>query len=232
MARFCEQCGKELSDTAKFCAGCGLPVMSAGQDNQAPISNGVQIGFSNRINDPLLAAKVKKQKTGAFVFGLILVPAPLIITFVIGIMKDDFTYLKIGFFVSLVFLVCNVISTVTKKCKKQWDGVVTRKYTQEVREHNKEDGEKNYYTYTQYILEVQKDNGTMTKIKEGNKGVSTHMYYDYLNVGDRIRYYPQFTYFYEKYDKTHDTHVNCPICGKFNPLASDVCEQCGTPVFK
>ncbi len=68
MARFCEQCGKELSDTAKFCAGCGLPVMSAGQDNQAPISNGVQIGFSNRINDPLLAAKVKKQKKEEFFF--------------------------------------------------------------------------------------------------------------------------------------------------------------------
>ena len=49
-------------------------------------------------------------------------------------------------------------------------------------------------------------------------------------MGDRVRYHPDIDY-YEKYDKSNDTHILCPFCNKVNPISDDVC-KCGAPVLK
>lgn len=57
-------------------------------------------------------------------------------------------------------------------------------------------------------------------------------YYDYLNVGDRVRYYPQLAFSYEKYDKSHDGIIPCMFCKKMNDIQDDRCEACNCLLFK
>ena len=57
-------------------------------------------------------------------------------------------------------------------------------------------------------------------------------YYDYLKIGDKVRYHPNFHYKYEKYDKTHDRFVPCVMCDTMNPVHEDKCKKCGTPLLK
>lgn len=227
---FCKNCGKEISEDDAFCSTCGMHTNTEKSIYNEPVECGVKIGFSDRINDPSLKRRMKKNRKGTLIFAIIMILLPITIAFFIGVSNDDFSSLPIGLAVSAVVFVCNFISLVKKKNEKQWDGVVVRKYTKE--ECHRDGEDHSVSKYTVYIVEVRDDTGKTRNIKEGSYTSSEHIYYDYLNVGDRIRYYPQFNYFYEKYDKTHDTQVNCPICGSFNPLTRDVCENCGVPIFK
>lgn len=224
MATFCTLCGNEIVEGSGFCGSCGAKV-----EDFRPTGGKVHIGFSDKIDDPELLAARRKQKRATFIFALIIIPLPIMITLILGIANDSFEYLPVGGGVTLIFLLSVLISVIKSKTKTQWDGTVLKKYTREVRTRDK-DGD--YLAHTEYIIEVQKDDGKMTKIKEGGRSGGASYYFDYLNEGDKIRYYPQFANFYEKYDKTGDSEVNCPICSTFNSLDLDYCEKCGAPIFK
>lgn len=55
--------------------------------------------------------------------------------------------------------------------------------------------------------------------------------YDYLSVGDRVRYHPAFET-YEKYDKSKDKIIYCNVCRMMNPVANDRCKRCDNLLFK
>jgi uncharacterized paraquat-inducible protein A len=55
--------------------------------------------------------------------------------------------------------------------------------------------------------------------------------FDYLSVGDRVRYHPTFGT-YEKYDKSKDRIIYCNICRMMNPIKNDRCKRCNNLLFK
>ncbi len=225
---FCPNCGNKLPDGAAFCSACGSAVGKA-QPITMPVQS-VQIGFSNKVNDPSLQATLQKGKKGTLIFALILVLLPIIVAFGIGVSGDDFSVMPIGFIVSAIMLVFNLVSITKKKSAKQWDGIVIDKQSRE--KHDRDLDDRGRKTYIEYTTILRDDSGKTRKITEGTPGNSAHPYYEYLSIGDRVRFHPQFHNFYEKYDKTHDTYVYCAICGRANDIAEEHCSFCKALLIK
>ena len=59
-----------------------------------------------------------------------------------------------------------------------------------------------------------------------------HPLYDYLEVGDRVRFHPRLNVALEKYDKTGDEYLLCPFCGRQNPLDAHACVKCTRPLLR
>jgi len=103
-------------------------------------------------------------------------------------------------------------------------GVVTNKFSKEQYEH-RDDASR---TYTEYTVVITTDAGRKKTIVE--KGSRQKMY-DYLDVGDRVRYHPMFGT-YEKYDKSKDSIIYCNVCSVMNPIQNDRCRWCNNLLFK
>lgn len=248
---FCEECGKKIPDNVEFCPECGTKVKKEPAEASAQPEPAVQqeseekaaetaekftaeetqeqfsftpvrLGFSNKINDPAFGTALKKNAKATLIFGIVLILLPIIITLIIAISKSDMKILAGGAFISAVFLVFWVVSAIKEKAKRQWDGTVISKRIEHRKVRNRDE-------YTDMcIIDITTDNGRKKKIEE-KKGFTK--YYSYLQPGDRIRFHPRFTNYYEKYDKTHDQSTFCPVCGKMVPLSQDRC-SCGVPVLK
>jgi hypothetical protein len=54
--------------------------------------------------------------------------------------------------------------------------------------------------------------------------------YDYLDIGDRVRYHPALET-YEKYDKSKDEVIYCNVCRRGTRF-NDRCERCKNLLFK
>ena len=83
-------------------------------------------------------------------------------------------------------------------------------------------------TYTEYTVAITTDTGKKKTIVE--KDPRRYMY-DYLSVGDRVRYHPKFST-YEKYDKSKDRIIYCIVCTTMNPIQNDRCKRCNNLLFK
>ena len=180
------------------------------------------VGFSDKIYDPAVQAALKKNKMAAAIFFILLILAPIVICIILSIKNDDNSLIAVGFGVSLVFLAINIISFLNQKLKKQWDGEVVNKYTERKRR-----GGDSHGSYTVRVVELRTDSGKKKKISG-----TVNPYYEYLNIGDKVRYYPQFNNYYEKYDKSNDTYLICPVCGTKNDIGEDTCKRCKVPVIK
>lgn len=225
---FCPNCGKQISDESVFCTECGYRVSRTPDpfyQTPQPEQYYIQPGFSSRVNDPEILAMLKKNSKGTGIFTVILVLIPLIAGFIISIKNDDFKNLAYGGAVALVFLIVSLFSIARKNTSKPWDGYVVDKRTEERRRH---DGRNSYARETYYITTFRTDRGETKKYEE----TMLHPYFDYLNIGDRVRFHPQFNCFYEKYDKTRDTYLYCPICMTANSITDDRCKKCGAPIIK
>lgn len=239
-AGFCSSCGSPLKGGEKFCPVCGSPVAqmagssaaispakaaAASASSVKRTAPGLSIpsrmerpykpGFSDKLNDPALRKAMKKNgKIGGFIsFLLILLPIPA--SFVISIMKDEPDILKAGLLLSALMLFGAVYTSIKRKAERPWQGTVTEKYVRK----NKDDD-------NVWVVICKTDKGKKKTIEAAHTAV-----YDYLQVGDRIRYLPQFDGYYEKYDKSADGYSICPVCRRKNPLSEETC-ACGAPVFK
>lgn len=234
----CTACGMELPDGAEFCIGCGKAVSRAASEAVTPIqaahsappqgSAGL-VGFSDRCNSPEILAAAQENKKFSIGCMWILVFVPLIGFPVAGLLMDDFPFgesLVIGVGIALIMLVVNLLAL--RKTKQPiWEGVVINKYSKEKSEHRGGE-EDNYRTYTEYTTVINTDAGKKKTIVEKDSG--RHMY-DYLSVGDRVRFHPRFGT-YEKYDKSKDRIIYCNVCSMMNPIQNDRCKRCNNLLFK
>lgn len=237
---FCENCGKQISNDAKFCEHCGQPIEGAvqtapqaqpdAQIDQTPVSSGIRPGFSDKISHPSFREAMQKAARGTGIFAVLLILAPIVVAFVLSIKDDNFSYLGIGGAVSVIFLIFNLISATKKKSEKQWDGTVIDQQIRTVRNRNSEDPGGRHYT--KYVTIFRDERGKTKKLTEGTTYNDAHPFYNYLAIGDRVRYHPEFSGFYEKYDKSHDTHIYCPVCGNWTAVTEDTCDNCGTVLLK
>ncbi len=231
---FCPNCGKPVDPSAKFCPGCGKPVSAQSQPAQSgPAPSAPAPGYSSRINDPKIVAAMKKNSRAAGIFGLILIPLPLIGFVIYSMVTDKMEMtqaLTYGGIVSAVFLVFALISSIARKAKKPYDAVVTDKKERQVTDRREVDAGDHVRTVTEYITVVRTTDGKTKKIVE--RSGSMIQAYDYLQVGSRFRYLPQFNFPYELYDKSKAPYIACVSCGTKNPVSSDTCKKCGIPLLK
>jgi len=234
----CTTCGAELQEGAEFCIDCGKavnfsvpePMEASGAAASAPPQSGAGlVGFSDRYNCPEILAAAQKSKKSSIGCMWILVFVPLIGFPVAGLLMNDFPFgesLVIGAGIALVMLVVNLLALRRTK-QPMWEGVVVNKYSKEKSEHRGGEDD-NYRTYTEYTTIINTDAGKKKTIVEKDSG--RHMY-DYLSVGDRVRFHPKFGT-YEKYDKSKDRIIYCNVCTMMNPIQNDRCKRCNNLIFK
>jgi hypothetical protein len=235
---FCSNCGNKLPEGAEFCIGCGTAVNPATskpmEPNHAatpapPQSGAGLVGFSDRYNCPEILAAAQKNKKSSIGCMWILVFVPLMGFPVAGLLMNDFPFgesLVIGVGIALVMLVVNLLA-LRKTKQPMWEGVVVNKYSKEKSEHQGGEDD-NWRTYTEYTTIVNTDAGKKKTIVEKDSG--RHMY-DYLSVGDRVRFHPRFGT-YEKYDKSKDRIIYCNVCSMMNSIQNDRCKRCNNLLFK
>ncbi len=234
----CTACGMELPDDAEFCSGCGKSVSRAAPEAVTPTKAGSSdsphggaglVGFSDRCHSPEILAAAQKNKKTSIGCMWILVLVPLIGFPIAGLLMDDFPFgeaLIIGVGIALVMLVVNLLA-LQKTKQPMWEGVVVNKYIKEKSEHRGGE-EDNWRTYTEYTTVINTDAGKKKTIVEKDSGRDM---YDYLSVGDRVRFHPMFGT-YEKYDKSKDRIIYCNVCSMMNPIQNDRCKRCNNLLFK
>lgn len=155
--------------------------------------------------------------------------APLLGFPIAGLLMQDFPFgesIIVGLGIALVMLVANLIALYRAK-RPMWEGVVENKFSKErSRRESKDDN--SYTTYTEYSTIVRTQNGKKKTIVERD---SRRDMYDYLSVGDRVRYHPAFGT-YEKYDKSKDRIIYCNVCSMMNPIKNERCKRCNNLLFK
>ena len=187
-------------------------------------------GFSDRAEHPEVLAAVKKNRNAGKIFGVIIVPLPLI-GFLIYSMLSDKMEVSRGFLyggiVSLVFLVFAISGFVRERSSKTYDAdVIDKKMRTIYRNRNSDDPR----PITEYTTVVRTLDGRKKKIVELEG--SRIWAYSYLNEGDRFRYHPHFSFPYELYDKTHADGIYCVSCQTKNTITEDRCRKCNVPLLK
>lgn len=235
MSGVCSSCGAVNKDGAKFCENCGAPITSETNVNNIPTAapvaapSGLTPGFSDRVNDPEILAAVKKNRKASKIFAAIIVPLPLIGFALYSLITQKMEIgkaLGAGAVVSLIFLLFAVRSFIKARANNTYEAVVTEQKARERTERNQE----HVSTYTEYITIAKTDDGKKKRIVEREGGLVTA--YHYLNVGDRFKYHPQFTFPYELYDKAKAPYIACVGCGTHNPVTADRCSKCNIPLLK
>ncbi len=185
------------------------------------------VGCSRVADSPEMLETIKKQKRSAmgcaFVFAL-LFPVGFLIA---GLFSDEMPLseaLMIGVGLGLFVLTINLWRFAGMD-KRAWDGVVVKKL--EKRHYKRaEDGYNE--SYIEYIVLIRTDQGKTKRIVERKWGRDM---YDYLDVGDRVRYHPALET-YEKYDKSKDDVIYCNVCRRRNPIRNNRCDYCKNLLFK
>lgn len=221
MGKFCTNCGAELKDKAAFCGNCGSAVTNRSHNSGSLSGNGMQglVGFSGRINDPEVIKEIEdryKKGRGCIFIGI---PLPFIIFLIVSFASDEVNTvdaLVFGGGISVVFLLFYLFAAFLTNPKRSWDGIVTGKEL-ENKTRRFRDGDIEHYI--QCTVSFRTDSGKkQLSAATSNDNPEFKVYYDYLNVGDCVRYHPQLPFKYEKYDKSHDSEIPCMFCKTMNDI--------------
>ena len=222
---FCENCGTRYEKDAVFCYNCGKKKEDKTSKKDTPQN---LIGFSEMYRDPSIIAAAKKNKKASIGCMWVLVFVPLIGFFIAGLLIDEFDMneaLIIGGVISFAMLLINLIGFARSK-KPMWEGQVVDKSVKKKQKRSNSDNE--YETYTAYTTIIRTSTGKNKKITEID---SQRDMFDYLQVGDRVRYQPVFDTF-EKYDKSKDKIIYCNVCKMMNAINNIKCKRCDNFLFK
>lgn len=235
-ANICSACGTAIPEDTTFCINCGAVANNGETRSSQARSFALQdsgdtqrmnlIGFSDRNNCPEILEAAKKNRKSSIDCMWILVFVPFIGFPIAGLLMEDFPFREsavIGVGIALVILIINVFALRRAK-QPMWEGVVTNKFRKEKYEH-KDDASN---TYTEYMVAITTDAGKKKTIVEKD---SRRDMYDYLDVGDKVRFHPKFGT-YEKYDKSKDNIIYCNVCSMMNPIQNDRCKRCNNLLFK
>ena len=186
------------------------------------------VGWSDVANSPEMVETIKKNKRSAvgwtWVFTL-LFPVGFLIA---GLLSDEVPLneaLIIGIGLGLLILAINLWRIAGMK-KPVWDGVVMKKV--EKKRYKRDNDDVSSQSYMEYIVLIRTERGKKKRIVERQRDRAM---YDYLDVGDRVRYHSALET-YEKYDKSKDQVIYCNVCRLRNSIRNDRCERCNNLLFK
>ena len=220
--RFCPFCGNEMAWEGGNCPTCGNFV-----NVPAP-------GFSTRASDPSLMAAADAEHKGNLGIGVLIFPIAIGVVVLNGFMTEwELEMMVPAFAIAAVLLAIVGISTLAQKLRydneKPWDGTVVEKKTKRRTVNEGDSDNPELVSYTAGIVVFQTDDGKKKKVEEP---IDEGKYYNYFRIGERVRYHPKFVYRYEKYDKTKDDVLYCPICAKQNKITADKCDKCGNLLLR
>lgn len=187
------------------------------------IQNGILPGYSDRADDPALLRGVGKFNWYFRLIFLALLVAPLVL---FGLLANGI-YFAVGICLSAIFLLAYLIWEIKRIVRKPWEGVITEKFTKVRNYFSVTSSIVSHSRSTRYYLQITQNDG-----KTKTKKVDNAIFYEYLNEGDRVRFLPRLSGYYEKYDKSHDTYLICPACLKKNVSVNDRCAHCGIILLK
>lgn len=186
------------------------------------------VGWSDVANSPEMVETIKKNRRSAMgwtcVFTL-LFPVGFLIA---GLLSDEVPLneaLIIGIGLGLLILAINLWRIAGMK-KPVWDGVVMKKVEKKRYKRDNDDGSSQ--SYMEYIVLIRTERGKKKRIVERQRGRDM---YDYLDVGDRVRYHPALET-YEKYDKSKGQVIYCNVCRLRNSIRNERCDRCKNLLFK
>lgn len=185
------------------------------------------VGWSRVADAPEMLETIQRNRRTSiiwtWVFSL-LFPVGFLIA---GLFGDEMPLneaLMVGFGLGLFILAINLWRFANTK-RRAWDGVVVKKME---KRHYKRHDDGSSQAYMEYIVLVETEQSKTKRIVERKRGRDM---YDYLVVGDRVRYHPALET-YEKYDKSKDEVIYCNVCRGRNPISKDRCDRCNNLLFK
>ena len=229
----CPYCGARLNSGAKFCEECGGRVESSPPAQPEVVSeyragDAVRLvpGYSRRVDSERMRAALKKQRRTTRIAAACLVAAPLIIMPIYGAVSSSmeiWSAILYGVIVSIIVALVTLYMSLKRMLSKPFEGtVVDKKHSRRYgRAARRSPGSRNIWR-----IRIDCDDG-----KHRKKDVSATVY-NYLQVGDRVRYLPQFPQPFEKYDKSRDAEIPCMFCGIMNSVENDSCTGCHNPLLK
>ena len=221
----CPFCEAQLKSGSKQCPDCGMP-LSGPQASSSTYPVGL-IGWSENYKHTTVLKKITAQKKAAKLWCFILMLIFIVGFGIAGATLNEMSMeeaLIIGIGLALLMLIITLVRLSGMK-KPVWEGAVTKKTAKRKYESGRDD--ENTRDHMEYIVYITGTNGGKRKLRTRDN----HAWYDYLNIGDRVRYHPNLS-FYEKYDKSGYEYLFCSLCGKQCSINEDVCHFCGTPLFK
>ena len=117
-----------------------------------------------------------------------------------------------------------LVNGLKKKFGKTFEGTVADKKHIHRRGYRSRHGVR--HSRNRWLITVDCDDGKRRK-RDASATV-----FEYLQIGDRVRYLPQFPQPFEKYDKSQDAEIPCMFCGKLNPVENETCSGCRNPMVK
>ena len=231
---FCPKCGALLRDGARFCESCGARMDDAGprQDSsgelygRAPDGSRPAPGYSRLLDSEPVRLALEKQQRATRIAGIVLVLLPLLGFLIYGAVSDKMELgraLVTGLVVSAVFGLTTLVVTLKKKLSKPFEGTLSdKKHVHHISSSKHRAGR----SRNEYFLYITDGDG------KRRKKPTTVTVYNYLQVGDRLRYLPQFPQPFEKYDKSGDAEIVCMFCGCLSPIDRDECAACRNPLLK
>jgi hypothetical protein len=213
----------KAENNASYCSSCGY---SFGELIHGTFQQSM-IGFSSKINDPAFAKYIKQSNSWSAIFSLILAVIAAVGFPVYGRVSGEIDWpnsLYYGLGIGGMFVIIALIQIMRRSLEKTWDGIVVFKDSYRIRERS-DDG--HFHSHILYILKIKKASGGTKK----HKWRDTPGPYSYYNVGDKVRHHKGF-YYYEKYDKSHDSEIMCAACNTFQDIRLDRCQRCNCPLLK
>ena len=206
-----------------------------GDVSAVPVGSPALTGFSARAKDPFFNNYLKKRNRTMRIFGVIMAAVEFIVLLILGALGVGGLTLSIGAIVGVILALFTLIWALAygRKGKKEtdYDGTVVNKTVEEkVKEVKDNDGEttwKRKVKYTEYKVHIRCDDGRMRYMTDEFESPR----FNDFQIGERLRYHGHF-YYYEHYDKSRMTHLNCLCCGTINDIRRDGCEHCGAPLLK
>ena len=234
-AFYCNRCGAKTVTEAEEANMGGVPTGLVSVRSEATSAQTQQIntanlvGFSKLYQHPEILKAVKESRRTNLVFLAVLVTVPLVGFPLAGLFLEEYP-LNEGIILGVVLAIVIVtldLFVIWGARRPIWEGEVI-KQSQRDRRKRRSRHDPTYIDWTEYTTVIKTDNGKKKRIIE--KNADRHMY-DYLSVGDRVRYYPALGT-YEKHDKSLDRIIYCNVCSMMNPIKNDRCQRCKNLLFK
>ena len=221
----CKNCNAQLDDSEQVCRYCGTPVApdAPAAETPSPAPAYGSAGYSLLVDSDEVRSALKKNNRVSNIAVFVFVLLPFIGFLIYGAVSDkmDIGQAAVyGLIVSAIFALVSLIVAIKHKLAKPFEGTVADKKKSIRMAKN------NGVPRTKYTIRFDCDDG-----KRRKKEVSIPVY-EYLEIGEKVRYLPQFPQPYEKYDKRADGEVLCMFCSKKNPLTETVCSFCHKPLIK
>ena len=227
---YCWNCGDRMEKNRDQCPACGAYYHTPDKYGNLEALGAGGIGWFEQTNHPtfkIYKGKVKKVAS-VWAIGLsIIVPSALVLSGQIDL--DKMGIINILAVVALFWLF-SLLFSMSGRSKANWEGIVENKeILQKTRTRKDNDGHRYTEHYTEYVVSIRKQNGSIVQLKWEDSPTL----YDYYRIGDYLRYHGnKYLRCYEKYDKTLDPVLYCAACGNQRDARDNFCGRCGTILLK